>query len=562
MNSSNLKVQEKSEPTTQIATRSTDNTHFIESESHRNYENWSKEELVKEIKKLLRRKKYGVVWEEKEEDVVSLCRIKLPILKEVYEKSITDGGSLPTNLLIEGDNFHTLSVLNYTHEGNVDLIFIDPPYNTGNGDFSYNDNIVDKNDVYRHSKWLSFMSHRLKLAKSLLKKTGTIFITIDDNEYAQLKLLCDDIFEESNFVGTVCWKHRNSVSNDLIISQNHNYILIYAKDFKTLFANKREFRLEKELTGFSNPDNDSKGPYKLTPVDGPGGSRKGNPYYEFLGVKGYWRYSYDNMQKMYEDGRIVKRGKTLSRKYFLYEAEASGGKVVTTWWDDAGTTTEGTRTLNEMIGEGKFNNPKPVSLLKKIIKLSSGKSSLILDFFAGSGTTGQAVLELNREDNGQRRFILCTNNENNICTTVCYPRLYKTINSGEAPPVKTTSNGVLRYYVTDFVDAEPTDINKKFLVDRSTDILCLKEDCFENVKEGNSYKIFKGSNERLLCIIYDDDGIKSCKEEIKKLGKLVSLYVFSLDEGTKDDEFSDVKDLVNLKPIPASILNVYRRLFK
>ena len=126
MNSSDSNVQEKSEPTTRIAAQSTDNTHFNESGGHRNYENWSKEELVKEIKKLLRRKKYGVVWEEKEEDVVSLCRTKLPILKEVYEKSIIDSGSLPTNLLIEGDNFHTLSVLNYTHEGNVDLIFIDP----------------------------------------------------------------------------------------------------------------------------------------------------------------------------------------------------------------------------------------------------------------------------------------------------------------------------------------------------------------------------------------------------------------------------------------------------
>lgn len=533
-----------------------------------NYLEWSKEELVDEIKKLKRRRKYGIVWEAKSENVVTDCRIKLPVLKEDKEKLIETNIQLPVNILIEGDNFHSLSVLNFTHENAIDLIFIDPPYNTGNGDFVYNDNIVDRNDSYRHSKWLSFMNNRLKLAKNLLKDSGTIFITIDDNEVAQLKLLCDSIFGESNLVGMIIWKHRFSVSNDLVVSQNHNYILVYTKDLQKLFKNRRSFRLAPDLKGFSNPDDDPRGEYKLTPVDGPGGARKGNPHYEFLGISGYWRYSKETMQELYDDGRIVRRGKSLAKKYFLSDARKSGGKVATTWWDDAGTTTEGTRQLNEIIGKNKFNNPKPVRLLKRIIELATDNSSLILDFFAGSGTTGQAVLELNADSDSNRRFILCTDNENNIASNVCYPRLSKVINGYTKQGSEEDSEqvfgvkGNLKYYQTDFVSSADTDIAKKKLVDRSTEILCIRENCFDLIADGVDYKIFSNFNSDFLGIVYEDDGIDNIKAKIEEIGKKVSIYVFSLDNNAKEDQFSDLGNLVELRPIPASILNVYRRLFK
>lgn len=532
-----------------------------------NFSDWSKEELVREIKKLRKRKKYGIVWDEEnsKEAFEEEAEGKLPVLKEVQSKKILTNSSQSYNILIEGDNYHALSVLSYTHQKSIDVIYIDPPYNTGTGDsFRYNDKIVDSEDSYRHSKWLSFMSKRLRLAMNLLKDSGVIFISIDDNEIAQLRLLCSQIFGENNFVGIICWKHRHSISNDLIISQNHNFILLYARRFNELFRKRRNFRLEKELSGFSNPDNDLNGPYKLTPVDGPGGARKKNPSYEFLGIQGYWRYSKETMEELYEKGQVIKRGRSLARKYYLADAEKNGGKVVTTWWDDVGTTTEGTRTLNDIVGEGKFNNPKPIALMKRILQLSTNKSGTVLDFFAGSGTTGHAVLELNSEDGGDRRFILCTNNENSICTEVCYPRLEKVIKGYSNVKGERIEGlgGNLKYFKTAFVDSEPTDRNKKKLVDQSTEMLCLKEDCFDELKHEENFRIFVNSEGKHLGIIYDDEGIEPFKTEVRKANTRFTVYVFSLDESAREEEFEDMKDFVRLKPIPAAILSVYKRIFR
>jgi adenine-specific DNA-methyltransferase len=187
------------------------------------------ERLKKELKK---RKKYGLVWEDKPEDVVEMCKKKLPVLKEVKNKEIITDKNKPVNLLIEGDNYHALSVLNYTHSGKVDVIYIDPPYNTGNKDFIFNDQYVDREDAYRHSKWLSFMERRLKLAKNLLKDDGVIFVSIDDNELAQLKLLMDspDLFGEKNFVAIFPRKSGIAPRIDAKhISIEHDYVMCYAK---------------------------------------------------------------------------------------------------------------------------------------------------------------------------------------------------------------------------------------------------------------------------------------------------------------------------------------------
>ena len=172
-----------------------------------NYSDWPKEDLVKEIKKLKKRKKYGLVWDEEKtkEKFDKDSENKLPILKEVKSKEIQTDGNTLTNILIEGDNYHVLSVLNYTHKGKIDVIYIDPPYNIGK-EFRYNDRLVDLEDAYRHSKWLSYMRKRLVLAKNLLKKSGVIFISIDDNEQARLKILCDEIFGEENFIANIIWK--------------------------------------------------------------------------------------------------------------------------------------------------------------------------------------------------------------------------------------------------------------------------------------------------------------------------------------------------------------------
>jgi len=222
------------------------------------------------------------------------------------------------------------------------------------------------------------------------------------------------------------------------------------------------------------------------------------------------------------------------------------------------------------MGKDIFDYPKTTYLIKRLIEMMGKKKGIILDFFAGSGTTGHAVLKLNKEDGGERQFILCTDNQDNngtglkIATDICFPRLKKVI-EGYQTKEQEKINGLgsgLKYFKTDFVDAEPTDKNKRKMVSKSTEMLCLKEDCFEEVKNGTDFKIFKNSTDKHLGIIYDDDGIEPFKKEAKKLNKQFVVYVFSLDESAREEEFEDVKELVELKPIPAVILNVYKRIFK
>ena len=180
-------------------------------------------------------KKYGLVWEEKAEDVKERLREQLPVLTEVKERAIvSDDTDAPNHILIEGDNLEALTALSYSHEGKIDVIYIDPPYNTGHSDFSYNDDYVDREDGFRHSKWLSFMYRRLKIAKRLLSEDGVLFISIDDNEQADLRLLCNEIMGEKNFVACVLQKSRDSISGDLLFSPNHNYLLVYATSFEKL----------------------------------------------------------------------------------------------------------------------------------------------------------------------------------------------------------------------------------------------------------------------------------------------------------------------------------------
>jgi adenine-specific DNA-methyltransferase len=526
------------------------------------YADCTKEELIKRIA-TLEKHRYGLVWEDKQEDVAEQCDRELPVLHEDTSREIKSRDGLPQNILIEGDNYHALYALNFTHKRKFDLIYIDPPYNTGKPtEWKYNDQYVDTNDRFRHSKWLSFMNKRLVLAKRLLKDRGVIFISIDDNEGAQLKMLCDKIFGEQNFVNIICQKSRHSISNDLILSQNHNFLLLYAKKKNVLFNNRFDFRIKQDIfKGFKNPDNDKRGDWKLTPVDGPGGAKKKNPHYKFLGIEGYWRYSKDEMTRLYNDGLIIKRGKTLGKKYFLKDAIESGIKTATTWWDDSGTTTDGTRQLEKVLGvKDSFNNPKPVSLISKVIDLATDKNGLVLDFFAGSGTTGHAVLELNQQDKGKRQFILCTNNENSICEEVTYPRIKKVIkgyNGNKPIPAN------LKYFKTEFVPQIITDNDKRVLVSRSTELLCLAENTFELIKQSKKkmeYAIFKNTTQ-LTAIIYDEDAIEKCKEELEALklkGKTV-IYVFSYDHEYDEEDFDDLTIQVEVKPIPEAILNVYRK---
>jgi len=520
------------------------------------------EGLRSEIKKLKSRKEYGLVWEPKSEQVVNLCKKKLPILIEERSKEIENKKENPTNILIEGDNYHSLSVLNYTHKAKIDVIYIDPPYNTGNENWIYNDKKIDTEDSFRHSKWLSFIAKRLNLAKALLSKYGVMFISINDIELAQLKLLCDDIFGEKN-VEIMIWhkipEESTAGQGKMKITHrfrlDHEYILVCYKDKNSLKFNK-PLRLKKVKNDYGNLDNDSRGDWMSCEIckSDEKSNLNGKNYYSISTPSGrilkrQWHFSYNEFLDLDKDKRIYwGSGNSVPRlKKFLEEPQPTTPSSIITNISQ----TEANNELRELFGSKNFDNPKPLNLMKWILEISSQKNSTVLDFFAGSGTIGQAILELNRNDGGKRKFILCTNNENNICVDVCYPRIKKVIKDNN-----------LKYFKTDFVDAKPTDQNKKKLVDKSTEMLCLKEDCFEQVKKGQNFKIFRNNQDKYLGIVYDDSGIEPFRKEAQKLNKKIITYIFSLDDSAREEEFEDIKKLVDLKPIPAVILNVYKQIFK
>lgn len=539
-------------------------------------EGLTNEERSNLINLLRHHKKYGLVWEDKPEDVEERLRDELPILHEVKDRYISsDAPDAPNHILIEGDNLEALTALSYTHEGKIDVIYIDPPYNTGHSDFTYNDNYVDTEDAFRHSKWLSFMNRRLKIAKKLLSNEGVVYISIDDNEQADLRILCNEIFGEKNFVACVLQKSRESISGDLLFSPNHNYLLVYASSFDILFSRRDLFRIPQEVdtSKFKNPDNDPRGPWKLSPVDGPGGARKGNPYYEFLGIEGYYRYSKEMMQKYYDDGLIIRRKTSLGKKYFLSQALEKKGVPPTTWWDDAGTTTAGTKLLKEIVPEREFTNPKPVSLIIRCLQLATtGRTEKVLDFFAGSGTTLHATMQLNAEDGGHRQCILVTNNENNICEEVTYERNKRVINGYTTPKgvdVEGLKNNRLRYYKTDFISRDRTMRNMRQLVNASTDMLCIKEDLYSEQKMFGRWKMnpkvarYFSDGEKHMLVVYDERAVEQLPTMIAETdfgGKKLKIYIFSPERYAFDDDFYEVQDKVQLVALPAAIYDAYQKV--
>lgn len=335
------------------------------------------------------------------------------------------------NIFIEGENMEVLKVLQKSYFGKVKMIYIDPPYNTGNDSFIYPDRFSESREEYMrrvgdkddegymlrdgmfrknskengqyHSNWLNMMMPRLYLAKSLLREDGVIFVSIDDNEVHNLRLLMNEIFGEENFIVNICHKSRASVSNDKIISENHNHILLYAKSYDVIFSKRELFGLKPNIEGFDKEDN--KGKYKLVPVDGPGGALKGNPYYEFKGIAGYWRFSKERMTQMYEKGLIVVTNDNLQQKYYLADAVQSR-RTDTSWWDDKLYTSTATRKLKNLLDGDYFTNPKPIELIMRMLELAArDQNDIILDFFAGSGTTAHAVMQQTKEDCINRKYI-------------------------------------------------------------------------------------------------------------------------------------------------------------
>ncbi len=572
--------------------------------------NQTKEKLLAEIgrlkKELKKKKKYGLVWNSKREpeEVIEMCKEKLPVLKEVKSKEIITDKNKPINLLIEGDNYHALSVLNYTHKNKINGIYIDPPYNTGSNDWKYNNDYIDSEDPYRHTKWISFMDFRLKIAKNLLTSNGIICCTIDDYELPRLIMIMEDIFGEKNHLGTVCIRNNPSGRSTLKgISINHEYAVFFAKSVNSEVG--RLPRNEKQINRYNKKDD--KGYYEEVNFRKGGGLREESPimFYPIFISDKFWRVPkmYWNkekkewiLQENLKKGEDIiypvddlgrdKRWKwgldrvknesdelfvrKINRKNHLFHKNRMAHETVlpNTWWDkkEYSATDHGTRLLKEMFGELKtFDYPKAVVAVKDCLSvLSSEKNAVFLDFFAGSGSTGHAVLELNKEDKGKRKFILCTNNENSICQKVTYPRIKKVIDgykNSKGGKIKGIE-GNLKYFKTDFVEyKEATDRNKIRMTEEAIEMLCIKEGTFEEIENRVGFKIFK-NHDHYMGIIFDQLKIKEFKKVISDIRGKFSVYVFSLGDDTFDEEFKDIKQKVKLAPIPEAILKVYRRIFK
>lgn len=507
------------------------------------------------IENELTKKKYGLIWEEHEERVDKELKTQIPTFKDVIEKQLKANNG-KYNFLLEGDNLHSLYLLEKTHKGKIDVIYIDPPYNTQSSEFIYDDKMIGTEDTFRHSKWLSFMNRRLKLAKNLLSDVGIIFISIDENEFSQLKLLCDDIFGEQNFIDCIVWNKRVP-KNDKGIGNIHEYILVYANksDYKYKFLmpkdgmsdieklindlkrkkvsiEEAELELKKlykknnydrAITLYNNIDDDYEIWGKIN-LSWPNGNTFG-PRYDIIHPLTHkavkvpdrgWRWSEETFKSMldYENVKIRYDGSVICGKIWFAKDENTQPSSIKYLSEVdrmllrtiISTKSDGGMELEKIFGQkSKFAYPKPVTLIKLLIDSITydNKDALVLDFFAGSGTTAQAVYELNKEDNGSRKFILCTNNENNICEDITYERIKKTVKDN------------LKYYRTAYIpriNTDETNLSKNLMV---------------NIK--NLIQLENGIeiDDKLVRVILTEEEIDKFTSNKKELDECEKLYISS-----------------------------------
>lgn len=615
-----------------------------------NFEEMSKEDLINYIKNINESNngKYGLVWDkEKEpEKIVEECNKYIPILKEIENLKIGNDGE--NNILIQGDNFHSLEVLNYTHKESIDVIYIDPPYNTGTDEFMYNDKFIDEEDGYRHSKWLNFMFKRLKIARNLLKKDGLIMISIDDNEFAQLQLLCDKIFGEKNRISTHHIQVRyaeKSLADGKQVKPVMEYVLIYAKDAYNCKLNlpieeytEEAFCYKIKEKGIGTEiiyPNDSKvivfkpGEWEIEKQE----KAKMNLLKEtWISGTIYSKMSYGQVVRKYieprftEDGigclyKVMGRGEDgLGYRYYVgpERKNATRCKMYSGMpLDRVEEIMSGNGSYREIpisnfldfapdfgniVNEGgiAFNSgKKPIKMLKELINYHPSKNAIVLDFFAGSGSTGHAVMELNKDDEGTRKFILCTNNEvskklqkeymkdhnisekefltlkgdnnekwinfvnkNGICSSITYPRLKNVI---EGVKCKNSLNGILRYYKTEFVDNNGTRDQIYYdLTEKCIPMLCVKEDTYEIIEKNDQYAIYTNKGrDKYTCVYFDTIQNKYDEfiEKVKQIEEQKVLYIFTLGNKIDEPRLSEIKNYT-IEAIPQRIYDLYKKLAK
>ncbi len=639
-------------------------------------------------------KKYGLVWEDKPEEVEEQLRQHLPVLQEVVEKRILasqaasptpakeglkaaekanpslfaaeealenlvpsqnpinpqNPSTPPNHILIEGDNLHALTALSFTHEGKIDVIYIDPPYNTGKeNEFRYNDKWILEGDPFRHSTWLSFVIKRLKIAKSLLSETGVIIIHIDENEFDALNLLLEtEIFSEENSLGQIIWNKQNPKGDAKEVASMHEYILIYCKNIvafksmedallrlkpnaqkilkkaKKLFSKMGKTEVPEEIREVMKPFNFQKDILKdfevkydldlinkefqswLSRQDFSGGEKA----YKFIDKQGQcyrgvsmawpnkevapddywiplvhpitgqncpvpnrgWRNPSTTMKKLIKNDLILfgeDELKQPERKYLLAENISENTPSIF----NCGASDDD--LFNNL--KISFPYPKPVEVAGYFLQSIHPNPKSILDFFAGSGTTLHATMQLNAEDGGNRQCILVTNNENNICEEVTYERNKRVIQgytNAKGLRVEGLGNNNLRYYQSLFVPASKSEANKRLLTNTSTDLLCIKEDCYDDITEAQGFssrqcRIFTNAAGQYLLVIYHSRQLaQTCEALIAWTQALpptttpIKLYAFSPEKDTLAEDFAEVADRIEAVPLPEAIYNAYRATFK
>lgn len=570
------------------------------------------------------KKKYGLVWEDKPEEVEEKLRNKLPILKEVKEKAIinnmnedgspsgADGDtersrSVPNHIIIEGDNLHALTALTFTHENKIDLIYIDPPYNTGKKtEFKYNDRYVDEEDSFRHSKWLSFMSKRLKIAHDLLSSDGVMIISIDDHEVAQLKLVCDEIFNSSpnpkasNQIGFLIWDLGTGTSAGHFTRTNE-FILVYAKNKRLLenFSGGEgiiDDRAQKKI-GVKNPASSFTfpkgtkfiaddgfeltgswgGTEKTTLIEGKMVCEDGKLKYDVT-LNAGWTQKKQMESFFAGDDAIDSKGQEIIEFYFrengkIYCRKNRSRVNPPSVLRDVATTKQGSSLLKTMFnGEEPIQFVKPVQLIQYFLNLLPEKHT-ILDFFAGSGTTMHAAIQQNGIDKQTRACILVTNNENEIAEKVAYERNKKVIQgytNDNKKNIKGFKNNNLRYYQCDFVEREPSMANKRQLTQLATELLCIKEDCYQEVtSQINSEKwnkLFTNGKGQFVYVVYDDLYIEEAVEALNQFvtqeapESKIKVYVFANGQYAYAEEFEDIAENITLAALPDAIYKAYQNV--
>ena len=609
---------------------------------------------------LLRESKtYGLMWEDKPEEVEERLSSELPVIVEDKKRAIiSDNGEAPNHILIEGDNLKALTTLAYTHEGKIDVIYIDPPYNRGKKDFLYNDTYVDEDNPFKHSLWLSFMSKRLRIAKKLLSQKGIIVCHIDEHEFDAFNLLLSELFGSQNSLGQIIWNKMNPKGDAHGVSYMHEYILLYCKNKesfheldgtlirpkknaeKMIAKGNRLFSLlgkravppeiveilktfgfskssaepfsllydlpliNSEFQKWLNRSDFSKGEkaYKYIHPNGrifrsvsmawPNKEVAPNEYWIPLKhpitgetcplpSKG-WRFPVASFERLLgneepiiiNDNMIIKGEVVFTKKKNgqlniperIYWLDENMDENVPSIYED-GSSDEAMFADMQI----KFEYPKTVSVGQYLLSSVYPSANVVLDFFAGSGTSLHAVMQLNAEDGGKRQCILCTNNENGICENVTYERNKRVIEGYTKPNgehVEGLHDNNLRYYRTDFVDRSRSTKNMRRLMMLSTDMLCIKENLYTEMKSfagmptfKNIYRYFKQDDKKML-IIYDEQYVEEIVKMIEKVetASKIKVYVFSPSEDPWEASFEPVNEKVELCALPHAIYNTYKRI--